>query len=249
MTVNSSKKTTISDEEILHFAKDSASWWEEDGPFAPLHRLNPVRLGFIKSEICSHFSRENNNLRALEGLKILDIGCGGGLVCEPLSRLGAAVTGVDADQNAIGTAKTHAEQNSLNINYECGDAADLKDKFDVVLALEIIEHVNAIDEFFEICTGKLKPDGLLIFSTLNRTKKSYLLGILAAEYILRWVPRGTHTWQKFVKPSELARLARKKNMIPIQTKGIIFNPLLNMFALSQNDLDVNYIMSFKADKP
>lgn len=237
----SAEKTTIDESEIRHFAKDSSHWWDENGPFKPLHRLNPVRLKYIKEQICDHFDKNFEDFNALQGLDILDIGCGGGLVCEPLARLGANVTGVDADENAVSVAKEHAGE--LEINYISGDAQDIDQKFDVVLALEVIEHVSDIDAFIEICTNKLKPDGLLIMSTLNRTAKSFALGIVAAEYILRWVPRGTHEWKKFVKPSEIANHARAYGMKARNVTGLVFNPLKNSFELSAIDLDVNYLIA------
>tara|TARA_R110002072_G_scaffold228488_7_gene385772 strand:+ start:421 stop:1155 length:735 start_codon:yes stop_codon:yes gene_type:complete len=239
------KNATIDENEIKHFAKDSDNWWNENGPFKPLHRLNPVRMYYIKQQICTAFNRDFNALDALSGLHILDIGCGGGLVSEALSRMGANVTGIDADIIAITTATEHAQQSSLNINYKCGDAANLEDKFDVVCALEIIEHVSDVDAFINICQARLKPEGLLIMSTLNRTKKSYALGIIAAEYILGWVPRGTHHWKKFIKPSELVTACRPHNLAPQNITGLIFNPVKNAFELSQKDLDVNYLMSLR----
>lgn len=236
---------TIDTKEISHFAKDSNQWWDENGPFKPLHRLNPVRMSYIKTQICEHYGRDKTSLDALNGLTALDIGCGGGLVSESLARMGANVTGIDADKNAIETALAHAQASELNINYQCGDAADIDNQFDIVCALEIIEHVSDIAAFIDICASKLKPNGILIMSTLNRTAKSYALGIIAAEYILGWVPRGTHTWKKFIKPSELAAHARKKDLAPHNVTGLIFNPLNNKFELSASDLDVNYLMALR----
>ncbi|MGH1455204.1 MAG: bifunctional 2-polyprenyl-6-hydroxyphenol methylase/3-demethylubiquinol 3-O-methyltransferase UbiG [Alphaproteobacteria bacterium] len=236
---------TIDDNEINHFAKDSGKWWDENGPFKPLHRLNPVRMKYIKQQICTHFDRDVTALDALSDLNILDIGCGGGLASESLCRMGANVTGIDADTNAINTAKSHAKQSELDINYQNGDAANLDQKFDIVCALEIIEHVSDINAFIKICVSRLKPGGILIMSTLNRTNKSYALGIIAAEYILGWVPRGTHNWKKFVKPSEIAAYTRPHNLTPNNVTGLIFNPLKNNFELSNTDLDVNYLITLK----
>jgi 2-polyprenyl-6-hydroxyphenyl methylase/3-demethylubiquinone-9 3-methyltransferase len=190
--------SSIVKREIEHFSKDSARWWDESGPFKPLHALNPVRLGYIKEHICAHFSKESLSLTPFTGLKILDIGCGGGLVCEPLARLGATVSGADADQQAIDVAKEHAVQSGLEIEYLNKPAEEIKTKFDVVLALEIIEHVEDPSAFVASVSNLVKANGLVIFSTLNRTAKSYALGILAAEYLLQWVPHGTHSWKKFV---------------------------------------------------
>lgn len=236
---------TIDQNEIDHFAKDSSYWWDEDGPFKPLHRLNPVRMGYIKREICAHFNLDTNRLDALENLAVIDIGCGGGLVTEPLRRMGAKVTGIDADENAIKIACAHAEKSNLQIDYVLGDAANLKEKYDVVISLEVIEHVSNPANFIKICCDRLKPGGLLIMSTLNRTPKSYALGIVAAEYVLGWVPRGTHKWKKFVKPSEIIRHARPFGLKPVDTTGLIFNPLKNEFSLSETDLDVNYLITLK----
>lgn len=239
--------SSIDAQEIENFSKDSDQWWDESGPFKPLHRLNPVRLSYIKTQICETYGREQNSLKPFEKLSILDIGCGGGLVCEPLARLGAKVTGADADARAIETAKAHAKAMGLKIDYQNKPAEALKKTFDVVLALEIIEHVTNPQEFVESVSKLVKPGGLVIFSTLNRTPKSYALGIVAAEYILRWVPQGTHSWKKFIRPSELSRMARAKELSPYNISGLIFNPLKNEFQLSDTDIDVNYLMASKAN--
>ena len=236
-TIN--ENTTIDPDEIRHFSKDSQKWWDENGPFKPLHRLNPVRMDYVKDQICNHY-----DCHSLEDVHILDIGCGGGLASESLARMGANVTGIDADRQAIEVAQSHADPEKLDIAYMCGDAADLKETYDVVLALEVIEHVCDVDAFIKICADRLKPGGLLILSTLNRTPKSYALGIIAAEYILRWIPRGTHQWKKFLKPSEISRYARKHGLLAQDVTGLVFNPLKNTFELSETDLDVNYLISF-----
>lgn len=238
------KHSTIDAHEISHFSKDSARWWDEDGPFKPLHRLNPLRMAYIKEQICTHFDLDDITLKPLNGLKALDIGCGGGLVCEPLARLGADVSGIDADTNGIEAARAHAEQSGLDITYIHGEAADLDQKYDVITALEVAEHVRDPAEFVSLCAELLKPEGLLIMSTLNRTPKSYALGIVAAEYVLRWVPRGTHDWKKFIKPSELTHYARHAGLHAHDVRGLVFNPLKNGFELSKRDLDVNYLISF-----
>lgn len=239
------KARSIDQNEIAHFSKDSADWWNPDGPFKPLHRLNPARMGFVRESLVSHFGLDDTKIKALSGLSALDIGCGGGLMSEPLRRLGADVTGLDADQNGIDAARAHAEMENLDINYICGAAEDLaarQQKYDCVLALEIIEHTTSPEDFVSLCASLVKPGGLVIFSTLNRTPKSFALGIVAAEYILRWVPTGTHQWNKFVKPSELAELAENADLNVLDVKGLIFNPLKNEFSIHPHDVDVNYFL-------
>lgn len=238
---------SINTQEIEHFAKDSSHWWDENGPFRPLHRLNPVRLAYLREQIGQHYGLDPQDLKPFRGLKMVDIGCGGGLVCEPLARLGAAVTGIDADGNAIAVAKDHAEKSGLGITYQSGSTENITEKFDVVLALEIVEHVDQVDQFVQNCVGLCKPGGLIIFSTLNRTPQSFALGIVAAEYLLRWVPRGTHHWKKFLRPSELARLIRQADAHERNIKGLVFSPLRSEFELSDKDMSINYFMT--AEKP
>lgn len=229
--------------EIEHFSKDSASWWDEDGAFAPLHRLSPVRMEFICGVIRSHYGLDGHKF---DGLKMLDIGCGGGLVCEPLARLSADVTGADADAQAIAAAQEHAAISELDIRYLNMPAEKIDEQFDVVLALEIIEHVQDPALFVQEVSRLCKPGGLVIFSTLNRNAKSLALGIGAAEYILRWVPRGTHDWKKFIKPSELATFMRKSGLSAQDMCGIAYDPLTQMFKLDRDDIDVNYFMTARA---
>ncbi len=239
-----SSKSTIDNNEINRFAKDSKNWWDKNGSFKQLHKLNPTRLTFIKEQICSHYKRDGEANSALKCLNILDIGCGGGLVCEPLTRNGANVTGLDADPQAIEVAKQHARSNKLDITYINDELQALKEQYDVVLALEILEHVSDAPLFIEQCADVLKPDGLLIISTPNRTVKSFALGVIAAEHILHWVPKGTHSWDKFIKPSELVRYARSHNLHPIHISGLNYNPLKNEYNLSEDNTDMNYLMSF-----
>ncbi len=240
-------KTTKNQAEVNQFDRLGADWWDEDGPMKPLHRLNPVRIDYLKSQICAHFDRDTNADLPLKGIKILDVGCGGGLVCEPLARLGATVTGLDAAPNNIRIAAEHAEGQDLKITYKNVLAEDLarkRTKYDVVLALEIIEHVDNVSLFVESCASLTNKDGLLTFSTLNRNPKSYLLGIVAAEYVLRWLPRGTHDWNNFKKPSEIAALCAPHGFVPEDVTGLVYNPLSRSFSLSKSDLDVNYFVSF-----
>lgn len=235
---------TADKDEIAHFSRDSGRWWDEHGPFAPLHRLNPVRLQFIKNEITGHFKCPDQGLKPFKDLKILDIGCGGGLVTEPMARLGGTVTGIDADAQAIAVAKEHAAQADLKISYRVGTAETLKqESYDVVLALEILEHVSDPQVFVQTCAHLSKPGGLIIFSTLNKTLKSKILGIYAAEYLLGWVPKGTHSWNKFIPPATLGRMMRKNGISLKSQKGLIFNPLTNCFDLSNKDFDINYLIS------
>lgn len=239
--------TSIRPEEIEHFSRDSARWWDEDGPFRPLHRLNPLRIRYIRGQILKNESIRDNN-RPLKGLKILDVGCGGGLVCEPLARLGAAVTGIDADATAIATAKDHAQKVGLDIDYRKAAAETTKGTFDTVIALEIIEHVVDPAAFIKSCADLCKPGGLLIMSTLNRTPKSFLLGIVAAEYLLRWVPQGTHNWRQFVKPSEAAAAMENAGVKPLDIQGYRYSPLTGLFDFAPDNPSVNYFITGRKTK-
>ncbi|MEM6811889.1 MAG: bifunctional 2-polyprenyl-6-hydroxyphenol methylase/3-demethylubiquinol 3-O-methyltransferase UbiG [Pseudomonadota bacterium] len=239
---------SLDKQEIKRFQKTSNKWWDEQGPFKPLHKLNPTRLAYFKKQICDHFDRDENTANSYKGLSIIDVGCGGGLVCEPMARLGGKVTGIDADEQAIGVAKDHAKASRLKIDYKSITAEELvakKKQYDVVLALEIIEHVKDQKTFVETICSLCKPGGLIIFSTLNRNPKSFALGIVAAEYILRWLPKGTHNWKKFLKPSELSKFVRESNAVPHDITGLVYNPLHNEFSLSKSDLDVNYFLTAK----
>lgn len=237
------KTNTVDPDEIQGFSQNAARWWDEDGPFRPLHALNPVRLSYLKKQICEHWDLDDSGFSPLEGIKILDIGCGGGLVCEPLARLAADVTGIDADPEAINAAKSHADMSGLTIDYRNMAAEDLEaETYDVVLALEIAEHVPDPSAFIDQCSRLLKPGGLMIVSTLNRSIRSFALGIVAAEYVLRWVPRGTHDWKKFIKPHEMSRCFRQSNIKCTDITGLVYTPLSG-FALSKTDLAVNYFMS------
>lgn len=238
------KPSSVVQKEVKHFSKDAKGWWDEQGPFAPLHRLNPARIGYIKDHICRHFDLNPLKAQPFNGLSLLDIGCGGGLVCEPMTRLGADVTGIDADSVAIDVAVRHAKQSGLSIRYVNIGAEALTETFDVVLALEIIEHVGNPKFFLEQVAAMVKPGGLLIISTLNRTMKSFALGIMAAEYILNWVPRGTHSWKKFLKPSEIIFTLRKNGFTIKDISGLIFDPLRQDFQISDRDIDVNYLIVF-----
>lgn len=237
---------SVADEEIAQFSRHAEDWWNPDGVFRPLHRLNPVRLEYIRDQACAHFKRPIDKRYSLKGLRVLDVGCGGGILSEPLARMGADVTGLDASLESITVAKQHAKDSGVKIDYRCDNIEELargKMRYDLITALEIVEHVADLDAFIKPLTGLLKPDGLLIMSTLNRTPKSFLLGIVAAEYILNWVPRGTHSWKKFLRPSELAHRLEKCDMRVTDLTGLIFNPLRGAFELSARDLDVNYLLT------
>lgn len=239
---------TVNQKEIDNFAKDSAHWWDVNGPFKPLHKLNATRLKYFKQQICAHFDRDVEGFESYNGLSMIDVGCGGGLVCEPLTRLGANVTGIDADAQAIDVAQTHATESGLKIDYQAKTTSDLvaeNKKFDVVFALEIIEHVDNPEQFTQEVVKLCKPSGLVIFSTLNRNPKSFALGIVAAEYIMGWVPKGTHDWKKFIKPSELSKMLRNGGATPHDICGLRYNPLSKKFSLDKNDLDVNYFVTAK----
>lgn len=230
--------------EVARFAAQAAHWWDPEGVHAPLHRLNPARLTFIRDRLCARFGRDALSLSSLQGLRVVDIGCGGGLVCEPLARLGAEVTGIDAGEETVAVASAHAEGQGLDIDYRATTAEALAAegaRFDVVLALEIVEHVPDAGAFLQAAASLVAPGGALIASTLNRTARSYALAIVGAEYVLRWVPRGTHDWRRFVKPSELARHLRAAGLDLAATAGLVLDPLSGEWRLDPRDLAVNYI--------
>lgn len=239
------KINTLDPEEIARFSKISAQWWDENGAFKPLHHLNPTRLDYITQQLSRHYLKNTGNLPNFQGLSILDIGCGGGLIAEPLTRLGAAVTGIDASEKTIEVASAHASLMGLDIQYNCTTAEDLAEtgqQFDVVLALEIVEHVADVAGFIKTCYQLVKPGGIVIFSTLNRTLKSYAIAIVGAEYIMRWLPVGTHEWRKFLSPGELGSHMKNAGFAVQNITGMSFNPLSWSWSLSK-DLDVNYFIT------
>jgi len=239
------KNNTINKEEILKFSKMADEWWDPEGKFKPLHNFNPIRIKYIKSSILSHFNKRNSDL-PLKGIEILDIGCGGGLLSEPMQRLGAKVTGIDASKKNIAIAKIHSKKNNLKIKYinSSPEKLKIKKKFDVILNMEIIEHVDDIDLFIKKSSELLKKNGLMFIATLNKTLKSYFFAIIGAEYILRWLPMGTHDWNKFVKPLELTKLCKIHSLKLEGLDGVKFNPILNEWKISR-DNSVNYITKFK----
>ena len=236
--------TTINKEEIQKFSKLADEWWDVNGKFKPLHMFNPIRIEYITDKIKQHFKINADNLNYLKGLNILDIGCGGGLISEPMARLGGRVTGIDASEKNIKVAKIHAKKNGLKINYlnKSPEELENKDKFDIILNLEIVEHVDNVGLYIESCYNLLKKDGLMFTATLNRSFMSYLKAIIGAEYIMRWLPIGTHDWNKFLKPEELEKQLQDKKFSIVEIKGLEFNPLLNKWRKS-NNLSVNYIIA------
>ena len=234
---------SIDPTEIAHFSAMAEEWWDPAGKFRPLHALNPPRLQFLRDRLAGHFRRDPLAAAPLAGLRLLDIGCGGGLISEPLARLGATVVGVDASEKNIAVARLHAEQSELAIDYRCGAAEDLAaagESFDAVLALEIIEHVADFTGFVAACAALVRPAGAAVFSTLNRTPQSYLLGIVGAEYVLRWLPVGTHQWNRFVRPSELAAALRPHGLTITAMDGLGYQPIQQRWRLTK-DLSVNYL--------
>jgi 2-polyprenyl-6-hydroxyphenyl methylase/3-demethylubiquinone-9 3-methyltransferase len=235
--------STVDPAEVAKFSKLSDEWWDPNGRMAPLHKINPLRLGYIRDAACRKFGRDAKSLNCLEGLRILDIGCGAGLLCEPLARLGAQLIGVDPSASNIAAGRLHAHKGQLSIDYRCStvEQMDGRERFDIVLAMEVVEHVSDVGFFLNRCAAMLKPGGMMVISTLNRNWKSFALAIVGAEYILRWLPRGTHQWDKFVTPDELARdLANNKLAITDQA-GVVYNPLADRWSLS-SDMDVNYMV-------
>ena len=237
--------STIDKTEIEKFSKLAKDWWNPQGKFRPLHLFNPARIKFIKEKLIYHFKINSNNERPLDKLKILDIGSGGGLLCEPLNRLGADVTGIDASNSNVQVAKLHAEEMNLNIKYihSSPEKINLENKFDVVLSMEVVEHVADINFFIHTCSKLVKKDGILFVATINKNLKSYALAILGAEYILRWLPIGTHDWNKFLSPKDLENIASKNDLKIDETIGMKYNILFKKWSASA-DTSVNYISTF-----
>ncbi|GGZ27931.1 bifunctional 2-polyprenyl-6-hydroxyphenol methylase/3-demethylubiquinol 3-O-methyltransferase UbiG [Asticcacaulis endophyticus] len=237
---------SIDEAEVARFSALAAKWWDVKGEFAPLHKFNPTRVRFIRDTCLMHFSHlDGDDIHPFDHMRLLDVGCGGGLLSEPMRRMGFEVTGLDASEKNIGTAKAHATQDGLDIRYLAQTveqlAASGEPLFDVVLCMEVIEHVADPREFLKTCASLVKPGGLMFVATLNRTTKSFALGIVAAEYVLRWVPQGTHDWNKFLKPSEIEDFLSETDLTPDPAVGVSYNPILDQWALS-NDIAVNYMM-------
>jgi 2-polyprenyl-6-hydroxyphenyl methylase / 3-demethylubiquinone-9 3-methyltransferase len=238
------QETTIDPQEVAKFEAMAAEWWDLEGKFKPLHMLNPCRLDYITSQIAGEFDRDLKSEKPFSGLRILDIGCGGGLLSEPMARLGADVVGADAAAGNIPVAQVHAAQSGLDIDYRHTTAEDLAaagEQFDVVLNMEVVEHVASPISYLTACRQLLKPGGLHICSTLNRNPKSYMMAIIGAEHVMRWLPKGTHDWSKFITPDELFELLREAGLTPVDRKGFVFNPIAWTWRLSDRDLSVNYV--------
>ncbi|MBO0752560.1 MAG: bifunctional 2-polyprenyl-6-hydroxyphenol methylase/3-demethylubiquinol 3-O-methyltransferase UbiG [Bradyrhizobiaceae bacterium] len=247
-------EATVDAAEVDRFSRLAAEWWDPHGKMAVLHRFNPVRLAFIRDAACRHFGRNAGHPPCLDGLRILDIGCGGGLLCEPLARLGAGVVGADPSASNIAAAKLHAVRSGLAIDYRATTAEALAaagERFEVVLAMEVVEHVADAGLFVRCCAGMVKPGGLMIAATLNRTLKSFALAIVGAEYVLGWLPRGTHRWDRFPTPDELSAAMTAAGLAMTDKTGVVYNPLTGQWRLSP-DMDVNYMLTATkapADRP
>ncbi|PNQ96953.1 bifunctional 3-demethylubiquinol 3-O-methyltransferase/2-polyprenyl-6-hydroxyphenol methylase (plasmid) [Azospirillum argentinense] len=235
---------TVDPQDIARFSAIAAEWWDPTGKFRPLHRLNPLRLAYIRDTLCRRFGRDPLAAEPLKGLRIVDIGCGGGLLSEPMARMGATVVGVDAAERNVRTAAAHAAETGTPVDYRATTAEALAasgERFDAVLAMEVIEHVADVPLFVKSCAALTAPGGALFLATLNRTPKSFALAIVGAEYILRWLPRGTHNWRQFLRPGELAAAVRAEGMAIRDLTGITYNPLSDEFRLNPRDLEVNYM--------
>jgi 2-polyprenyl-6-hydroxyphenyl methylase/3-demethylubiquinone-9 3-methyltransferase len=242
-------QTTINSDEIAKFTAMAEEWWDPKGKFKPLHKFQPVRMGYIREHLIAHFGRDPNAMRPFEGLTVLDVGCGGGLLCEPLARLGATVTGIDAAERNIKIASLHAEQSGLAVDYRATTSEALAESgahFDVVLNMEVVEHVDNVPLYMKSCADLVAPGGLMFTATLNRTMRAYALAIVGAEYVLGWLPKGTHDWKKFLTPDEIETLLKRFGMKPIDETGVVYHPLGDEWRKSA-DMGVNYMIL--AEKP
>ncbi len=238
------RKTTIDADEVERFSAMAAEWWDPKGKFRPLHKFNPVRLAYVRDQVAARFGRDPHSSRPFEGLRFLDIGCGGGLLCEPMARLGAEVVGADASETNIEVAKLHAAETGVKIDYRATTAEALADQgetFDVILNMEVVEHVADVDLYIDKCAQMVRPGGIMFVATINRTLKALGLAIIGAEYVLRWLPRGTHQYEKLVRPDELQAALTKSGLQVIDTTGVVYSPLADRWQRSK-DMDVNYMM-------
>jgi 2-polyprenyl-6-hydroxyphenyl methylase/3-demethylubiquinone-9 3-methyltransferase len=236
--------STVDPAEVARFAAMADEWWDPRGKMKPLHKFNPVRLAYIRDQACAHFQRDPKSLESMKGLRILDVGCGGGILSEPLARLGATVVGLDPAPENVAAARVHAERSGLAIDYRAATAEELADageQFDIVLAMEVVEHVSDVNLFVRRCAEMVKPSGFMILATLNRTRKSFALAIVGAEYVLRWLPVGTHDWKKFVTPDELEAALNSASMEVTDETGVVYNPLNDEWRKA-DDMDVNYML-------
>ena len=237
-------QSTINDAEIAKFTAMAEEWWDPKGKFKPLHKFNPVRLAYIRDQLIAHFRRDGSVMRPLEGLRIVDIGCGGGLLCEPLTRLGATVTGVDAAERNIAIAKIHAEKSGLSIDYRVTTSEALVaagESYDVVLNMEVVEHVDNVPLYMKSCADLVAPGGLMFTATLNRTARAFALAVVGAEYVLGWLPKGTHDWKKFLTPDEIRSLITRNGLKVTGEKGVVFHPIADEWCLS-SDMGINYMV-------
>jgi len=251
VSTDTKSASTVDQAEVDQFARLAAKWWDRNGPMAALHKFNPTRLAYIRDQACDRFGRDPKALDSLAGLRILDIGCGGGLLSEPLARLGADMVGADPSEKNVAAAREHAERSGVVVDYRCTTAealADAGERFDIVLAMEVVEHVTDVGLFVSRCAEMVKPGGLMILATINRTLKAFALAIVGAEYVLRWLPRGTHQWDKFVTPNELEIALAKSGLDVIDETGVMYNLLADRWQRS-TDMDVNYmIVACKPDQ-
>jgi 2-polyprenyl-6-hydroxyphenyl methylase / 3-demethylubiquinone-9 3-methyltransferase len=249
MTAQRFSDASVDEREVARFAALAAEWWDPRGRMGMLHKLNPTRLAYIRDAACRHFDRDPKGRKCLDALRVLDIGCGAGILCEPLCRLGATVVGADPAEANIAAARLHAERGGLTVDYRATTAerlAEAGESFDVVLAMEVVEHVADLGAFVRCCAGMVAPGGLMVTATINRTLKSFALAIVGAEYVLRWLPRGTHRWDKFVTPNELEAVLERHGLRTIDERGVVYNILRDDWQLS-GDMDVNYMVA--AERP
>jgi 2-polyprenyl-6-hydroxyphenyl methylase/3-demethylubiquinone-9 3-methyltransferase len=242
--MSASDNRTVDQAEVDRFSRLAAEWWNPTGKFKPLHVFNPVRLGYIRETLVRQFDRDARTARPFSGLRIVDIGCGGGLLSEPLARLGADVTGIDPSDTNIAVARLHAEQAGVAVDYRATTAEALQaagERYDVVLAMEVVEHVSDVPEFLAVCADLVRPGGLLLVATINRTPKAFALAIVGAEYVLGWLPKGTHQYDRLVRPEEITRPLDEKGFDVLDTRGVVYNPISDVWRLS-SDISVNYMV-------